>query len=82
MIVGILKFILWRTGSQCNSERSLNLDGKITCVKEMFAKYDMRMEKVSVGKCRYMISEVILGCSRAVMICLTLTEVVEILRQA
>ena len=51
MIVAILKFILWRTGSQCNSERSLNLDGKVACVKERFAKCEMRMEKVSVGKC-------------------------------
>ena len=51
MIVGILKFILWRTGSQCNSKRSLNLDEKVACVKERFAKYEMRMEKVAVGKC-------------------------------
>ena len=48
MIVAILKFILWQTGSQCNSERSLNLDRKVACVKERFAKCEMRMEKVSV----------------------------------
>ena len=48
MIVAILRFILWQTGSQCNSEKSLNLDGKIACVKERFAKCVMRMEKVSV----------------------------------
>ena len=53
MIVGILKFILWRTGSQCNSDRSLNLEGKVACVKERFAKCEMRMEKESVGKCLY-----------------------------
>ena len=28
--------------------KSLNLDGKIACVKERFAKCVMRMEKVSV----------------------------------
>ena len=46
-IVAILKFILWRKGSQCNSERSLNLDRKVACMKERFAKCEMRMEKVS-----------------------------------
>ena len=29
-------------------ERSLNLDRKVACVKERFAKCKMRMEKVSV----------------------------------
>ena len=48
MIVAILRFILWQTGSQCNSEKSLNLNGKIACVKERFAKCVIRMEKVSV----------------------------------
>ena len=44
-------------------------------MKERFSKGEMRMEKVSARD-----SGVILGCSRAVMICLTSTEVVEILR--
>ena len=48
---------------------SLNLDGKAACVKERFAKCEVRMEKVSVHDFR-----------SDVGICLTLTEVVEILR--
>ena len=37
---------------------SLNLDGKVACVKERFAKCEMRMEKVSVREVG-----VISGCS-------------------
>ena len=54
---------------------SLNLEGKVAWVKDRFAKCEMRMEKL------HMISGVMSGCNQAEMICLTLIEVVEILRQ-
>ena len=55
---------------------SLNLEGKVAWVKDRFAKCEMRIKK-----CCHMISEVMSGCNQAEMICLTLIEVIGILRQ-